>query len=73
MNIGHGRQEVVQAVAAQLGALADANSGADTTVPTIRLAARLAEKAPGSLAKVFFSNGGSEAVAIALKMAKQIQ
>jgi adenosylmethionine-8-amino-7-oxononanoate aminotransferase len=73
MNIGHGREEVVEAVAAQLRALAYANTGAYATIPAIRLAERVAEKAPGSLNKVFFCNGGSEAVDIALKMAKQIQ
>ena len=73
MNIGHGRREVADAVAAQLQALAYANTGSYATVPAIRLAERVAEKAPGSLEKVFFCNGGSEAVDIALKMAKQIQ
>jgi len=73
MNLGHGRTEIVDAIAAQLSTLAYANTGAYATVPAIRLAERLAEKAPGDLNKVFFCNGGGEAVEIALKMARQIQ
>jgi adenosylmethionine-8-amino-7-oxononanoate aminotransferase len=73
MNIGHGREEVVDAIAAQLRALAYANTGSYATVPAILLAERVAAKAPGDLSKVFYCNGGSEAVEIALKMARQIQ
>ena len=70
-NIGHGRQEVVDAVAAQLSQLQYINSGAYSNVPAILLAEHIAQKAPGDLSRVFFSGGGSEAVEIAIKMAKQ--
>jgi adenosylmethionine-8-amino-7-oxononanoate aminotransferase len=73
MNLGHGREEIVDAIASQLRQLAYANTGAHATVPAIRLAEKLASHAPGDLDKVFFCNGGSEAVEIAMKMARQIQ
>ena len=41
------------------------------TEPTIHLATRIAELAPGRLSKVFFVSGGSEAVESAFKIAKQ--
>jgi adenosylmethionine-8-amino-7-oxononanoate aminotransferase len=73
LNLGHSQADIVEAIRAQLTALPYANTGSYVTVAGIRLAERLAEKAPGDLDKVFFCNGGSEAVEIALKMAKQIQ
>lgn len=72
-NIGHGRAEVAEAVADQLKTLEYSNSGAYANVPAIRLAAKLAELTPGDLTRVFFCGGGSEAVEVALKMAKQYQ
>ena len=41
--------------------------------PTIRLAAKLAELAPGRLSRATFTSGGSESVESALKLAKQYQ
>lgn len=73
MNIGHGRPEIADAVSAQLRELAYVNSGAYTTVPAIRLSKKLAEITPGDLSRVFFCGGGSEAVEIAVKMARQYQ
>ena len=73
MNIGHGRTEIADVVAAQLRELAYVNSGAYTTVSAVELAVKLAEITPGDLRRVFFCGGGSEAVEIALKMARQYQ
>ena len=73
MNLGHGQDEIIDAISSQLRMLAYANTGAHATVPAIRLAEKLAAITPGDLNKVFFCNGGSEAVDIALKLAKQIQ
>jgi adenosylmethionine-8-amino-7-oxononanoate aminotransferase len=71
LDIGHGRTEVIDAITKQLHMLEYVNSGAYSTVPAILLAAHIASKAPGTLSRVFFCGGGSEAVEIALKMAKQ--
>ena len=70
-NIGYGRREVIEALQEQLALLPYANSGAYSNVPAILLAEHIAKKAPGSLSRVFFCGGGSEAVEIALKMARQ--
>lgn len=72
-NIGHGRSEVADAVATQLTTLEYSNSGAYANIPAVRLATKLAELTPGDLTRVFFCGGGSEAVEVALKMAKQYQ
>ena len=71
--IGHNRPEIAEAVREQMTTLAYANTGAYGTVPAILLAKKVAELAPGSLNRVFFCGGGSEAVEIALKMARQYQ
>jgi adenosylmethionine-8-amino-7-oxononanoate aminotransferase len=73
MNLGHGQTEIIDAISDQLRMLAYANTGAHATIPAIRLAEKLASIMPDDLNKVFFCNGGSEAVDIAMKMAKQIQ
>ena len=72
-SIGHGRPEVAEAVADQMTTLAYTNSGAYSSVPGILLAEKLAAMAPGDLSRIFFCGGGSEAVDIALKMARQYQ
>ncbi|MFO7339284.1 MAG: aspartate aminotransferase family protein [Lysobacteraceae bacterium] len=62
VNIGYGRQELGQAAARQMEQLAYYNSFFQcTTEPTIRLAAKLAELAPGDINHAFFVNSGSEA------------
>jgi putrescine aminotransferase len=68
-NVGYGREEIIQAVAEQMRAVAFYPSFFNTTTePTIRLAARLAELAPGRLSRAIFSNSGSEANETALKL-----
>ena len=62
-NIGLGRDEMADAIAAQVRDLAYANPFVDmTNVPSVQLAARLAELAPGDLNRVFFTCGGSTAI-----------
>lgn len=62
-NIGLGRNEMADAIAAQVRDLAYANPFTDmTNVPSVQLAARLAELAPGDLNHVFFTCGGSTAI-----------
>jgi len=68
-NVGYGREEIVQAVTEQMRAVAFYPSFFNTTTePAIRLAARLAELAPGRLSHAIFSNSGSEANETALKL-----
>ena len=68
-NVGYGREEILQAVSEQMRAVAFYPSFFNTTTePTIRLAARLAELAPGRLSHAIFSNSGSEANESALKL-----
>src|SRR5262245_53589142 len=57
VNVGHGRAEIAAAVHAQMMAVAYYPSFFNTTTtPTIQLADKLAQHAPPSLQKVFFSN-----------------
>jgi putrescine aminotransferase len=69
VNVGHGREEIVRAVAEQMRAVAFYPSFFNTTTePTIRLAARLAALAPDGLRHTIFSSSGSEANESALKL-----
>ena len=72
--VGHGRQEVTDAVYKQMN---EVEFGGEylgfTTVPTARLAAKLAQMTPGDLSKVYFSLSATEAIEDALKMAIQYQ
>lgn len=62
VNIGYGREEMVEAIADQVRALPFFNPFVDTTnEPASVLAAKLAELAPGHLNHVFYSGGGSTA------------
>jgi adenosylmethionine-8-amino-7-oxononanoate aminotransferase len=70
VNVGYGRHEIGEAMAAQATRL-HYSMHRFPTEPTIRAAARLADMAPGSLSKVFFAGGGTEANEAAMKMAVQ--
>jgi putrescine aminotransferase len=68
-NIGLGRKEMALAMAQQAEQLAFANYFVDmTNDPAARLAAKLAELAPGDLNRVHFTTGGSTAVDTAVRM-----
>jgi adenosylmethionine-8-amino-7-oxononanoate aminotransferase len=67
---GHGRREIAAAMAAQAEKLEYFPIWGYAHPGAIELADRLAALAPGSLNKVFFSSGGSEAVETAYKLAK---
>ena len=74
VNAGYGRQEIIDAMVAQLQQIPFVNGFAFASVPAAVLADRLGELAPlGGNARVFFTSGGSEAVESALKLAKQYQ
>jgi len=68
-NIGLGRREMAEAIAAQAERLAFSNTFVDmTNEPTALLAAKIAEFAPGDLNRVHFTTGGSTAVDTAVRM-----
>jgi adenosylmethionine-8-amino-7-oxononanoate aminotransferase len=70
-NIGYGRDEVVDAMAAQAARLPYAVGNIFDNEPALRLADRIATLTPGDLDFVHFTSGGSEAVEVALKLARQ--
>ncbi|HTA13909.1 MAG TPA: aspartate aminotransferase family protein [Solirubrobacteraceae bacterium] len=70
VNLGHGRAELGQAAAEQAKQLGFYTNWSYAHPPSIELAARIAELAPGDLNRVFFVSGGSEAVESAWKLAK---
>ncbi|MDC1286463.1 aminotransferase [Gammaproteobacteria bacterium] len=67
VNIGHGREEMAQAVYEQIMALTYVSPWSMTTGPAAQFAADLAEESPGDLNHVFFTTGGSTAVDSALR------
>jgi putrescine aminotransferase len=71
-NVGFGRREIADAVAAQLVELAAYSSfGAYTTERTVELADRLADLSPIPESVVFLGSGGSDAVDTAAKIARR--
>src|SRR6187397_50911 len=70
VNAGHGRMELGNAAARQVGELDFYTIWSYAHPRAIELAARIASLAPGDLNRVFFTSGGSEAVESALKLAR---
>jgi adenosylmethionine-8-amino-7-oxononanoate aminotransferase len=70
VNVGHGRDELAEAGAAQARELAFYTNWSYAHPPSIELAARIAALAPPGLDRVFFTSGGSEAVESAWKLAR---
>ncbi len=68
---GHRRPELDAAVKAQLDQVAHSTLLGLANVPSIELAAKLAALAPEGLTRVFYSDSGSTAVEVAVKMAYQ--
>ncbi|CCH71235.1 conserved hypothetical protein [Phycicoccus elongatus Lp2] len=71
VNVGHGRAEIAEAMAAQAKQLGFFPLWSYAHPRAIELAERLAANAPGDLNRVFFTTGGGEAVETAWKLAKQ--
>ena len=69
VNAGYGRDEIADAAYEQMVSLPYFPQGS-ATIPTAKLAAKLAQIAPGSLSRVFPVSGGSEANETALKIAR---
>jgi adenosylmethionine-8-amino-7-oxononanoate aminotransferase len=70
VNAGHGRAEYGEAAARQVEELDFFTLWSYAHPRAIELAARIANLAPGDLNRVFFTDGGSEAVESALKLAR---
>jgi adenosylmethionine-8-amino-7-oxononanoate aminotransferase len=68
---GHRKKEIDDAIRAQLRKVAHSTLLGLSNVPAATLAARLADITPPGLTRVFYSDSGSTAVEIALKVAFQ--
>ncbi|HEY9029240.1 MAG TPA: aminotransferase class III-fold pyridoxal phosphate-dependent enzyme, partial [Burkholderiaceae bacterium] len=68
--LGHGRQEIVDAVSRQVGTLDYAPAFQFGHPLSFELANRIVEKMPDGLNRVFFTGSGSESADTALKMAR---
>ena len=72
VNIGHGREEIADAVYSQMKDISY-SPGSTVTPVTAQLASRVASLSPDKKSRIYFVSGGSEAVETALKMAKNYQ
>ncbi len=70
VNVGHGRAEIGDAMAAQVRELDFTTNWSYAHPRAIELATKIASLTPGDLNRVFFTSGGSEAVESALKLAR---
>lgn len=72
VNLGHGRQDLIEAAHEQLKKLPYAATfGGVSSVPAVELAEKIAGLAPTGLGGVFFVSGGSEANETAIKLARR--
>jgi len=72
MNVGYGRDEIVDAMTAQARRLPAFHAFVDSaTRPPLELAERIAAVSPHPDSKVFFGSGGSDAVDTAAKLARR--
>ena len=69
--LGHSHPRVISAIKDQVDQLAYAHTGFFTTEPAEELADMLVAAAPGSIDRVYFVSGGSEAMEASLKLARQ--
>lgn len=68
---GHRHPRIDAAITAQLGRVAHATFLGNASAPAVELAGRLVGVAPAGLTRVFFSDNGSTATEVAMKMAFQ--
>ena len=71
VNIGHGHPHVIKAIQDHVARISYAYPGIATEARG-RLGELLAEVTPGTLTKAFFTNGGTDAVENAMKMARMM-
>ena len=69
VNIGHQHPKMIEAIKAQAEQLCTVSPGAANDVRS-EAARLIAERAPGNLDHVFFTNGGAEAIENTIRMAK---
>ena len=69
--LGHAQPEIAQAIADQARTLEQVIFAGFTHAPAARLASELVARAPTGLERVFFSDDGSTAVEVAVKIALQ--
>jgi adenosylmethionine-8-amino-7-oxononanoate transaminase len=69
--LGHGRAEITQALVEQLDRVAHSTMLGLASVPATRLAEKLVAITPRSLTRAFYSDNGSTAMEVALKLALQ--
>ena len=72
VTVGHGRREVVEAIARQASAVAYVHGPRFTTKAVEELAACLALCAPDSINRFYFCSSGCEAIETAMKLARQV-
>ena len=71
VNVGYGRNELIEAATRQIAELPYYNTFFQSaTPPSVELAAKLAAIAPGDMDHVFFANSGSEANDTAVKLVR---
>jgi putrescine aminotransferase len=71
-NVGHGRREIAQAVAEQMGRIEAYSAFGDfVTAPAQELTRKLAALAPMPDARVFLASGGGDAVDTAAKLSRR--
>ena len=68
---GHRKKEIDDAIKGQLDKVAHTTLLGHSNVPAITLAKRLVDMTPEGLTKVFYSDNGSTAIEVAIKMAFQ--
>ena len=72
MNVGHGRDEIVEAAMAQMRELASYQTfGVFANRPALDLAERLADLAPLDDPRIFLGSGGGDAIDTAAKLARR--
>ena len=70
-NVGHGRTEIHDAIAAQLAKIEAYSMFGDlASAPTLELAERLAEHAPMP-SRIFMTSGGGDSIDVAAKLARR--
>jgi taurine--2-oxoglutarate transaminase len=69
VNIGHGDQRITEAVVEQMKQVSYVHPGMITEARG-KLGKKLAEISPGTLNRTFFTNGGTEAIEHAIKLAR---
>lgn len=69
VNIGHGHPAITEAVLKQMNQFSYVNPGMATEARGL-LGKKLAEITPGTLNRTFFTNGGTEAIEHAIKLAR---